>query len=781
MIEQAINQLINTVTYYALIIFIFLVILAGLALLAYGFILWWRWRSREEKALDYVLLKVAVPQENETKIDAMEQIFASLYSMKEGGKFGFLKTQPHISLEIVSSEGKIKFFVSCPKELKELVERQIHGGYPNAEIKETKEYNIFSKNGKVAYKWLTQKKEPFYPLKTYKQLPTDPLSAITSAMAKLGEEEGAAVQILISPADDDWQKAGKSFVSDTKKQEADPEEAKFKVDAKTLEAIDSKCSKPGFETSIRLVVCAPNKELAKARLSNIQSAFAQFNSEWNRLTTKNIRFERSFMIDFIYRYQPIYWLYGKTILNSEELASLFHFPNKSVETPNIDWLKAKPAPPPPNLPDSGLYLGRSYYRGVEKPVYIKEDDRQRHMYIIGKTGTGKTELMKEMIIQDINDGKGVCLLDPHDLAEQILEYIPPERADDVIYFDPSETDYPMGLNLLEAENDEQKYFVATSVINLMYKLYDPYKTGIVGPRFEHAVRNAMLTAMSVPGATFMEVVKILQNPGGPYLKKILPKVDDPVVREYWTEQIAHTSDFHKSEVLDYIVSKFGRFVTNKMIRNIIGQSKSAFDFRKVMDEGKILIINLAKGKIGEENSSFLGLVLIPRILMAAMSRQDVPEDQRPDFHFYVDEFQNFATPDFAQILSEARKYHLNLTVANQFISQMEDEVKNAVFGNVGTILSFRVGVSDANYLAREFQPTFSEQDLLNIERFHAYIKTIIDSEPVKPFSMDTTKDMEKDKARRNPELAKKIKRLSVLKYGKPAEEVKQEIKQRSQV
>lgn len=277
----------------------------------------------------------------------------------------------------------------------------------------------------------------------------------------------------------------------------------------------------------------------------------------------------------------------------------------------------------------------------------------------------------------------------------------------------------------------------------------------------------------------MEVVKILQNPGGPYLKKILPQVKDPVVREYWTEQIAHTSDFHKSETLDYIVSKFGRFVTNKMMRNIIGQSESAFKFRQVMDEGKILIIDLAKGKIGEENASFLGLVLIPRILMAAMSRQDTPEDQRRDFYLYVDEFQNFATPDFAQILSEARKYHLNLTVANQFIGQMEEEVKNAIFGNVGTIIAFRVGVTDANYLAREFQPVFNEQDLLNIERFHAYVKTIINNEPVHPFSLDTTKDMELDKKRRQPELAEKIKRLSILKYGKPIEEVEREISQRS--
>jgi len=777
--DQIINQLTNTLVYYSLLLLIIIIALIGLGLLSYGFFLWWRWRKREEEALKFVLLQVAVPHDNEIKIDAMEQIIASLYSMKTGGKFKFLKHQPHISLEIVSTNNEIKFYVSCPHHLQELVERQIHGGYPDAEIKEVDEYNIFSEKGKVAYAWLFTRNESFYPLKTYKELVTDPLSAITSAMAKLGEDEGATVQVLISPADSKWQKAGKAYVSNIKKQEADPEKANFKVDARTLEAIEAKCSKPGFETSIRVVVCTPTMELAKARLNNIKSAFAQFDSPWNGFKSKKIHFKHSFMIDFIYRYQPVFWWRDRTILNSEELASIFHLPNKTIETPNIYWLKAKHAPPPPNLPESGLYLGRSVYRGIEKPVYIQDDDRRRHIYIIGKTGVGKTELMKEMIIQDMKAGKGICLIDPHDLAEQILEYVPPERAEDVIYFDPSNTERPMGLNLLEAKTEDQKHFIATAVINLMYKLYDPYKTGIVGPRFEHAIRNAMLTVMSEPGATFIEVVRCLTD--SRFVQELLPKVKDPIVRRYWTDQIAQTSDFHKSEVLDYIVSKFGRFVTNKMMRNIIGQSKSAFDFRKVMDEGKILIINLAKGRIGEENSSFLGLVLIPRILMAAMSRQDTPEDQRRDFYLYVDEFQNFATPDFAQILSEARKYRLNLTVANQFIAQMEDEVKNAVFGNVGTIIAFRVGVSDANYLAREFQPIFSEQDLLNVERFHAYIKTIINKEPVPPFSMDTTKDMEIDRKRRNPELAEKIKRLSTLQYGRPLAQVEAEINQRAKL
>jgi hypothetical protein len=299
----------------------------------------------------------------------------------------------------------------------------------------------------------------------------------------------------------------------------------------------------------------------------------------------------------------------------------------------------------------------------------------------------------------------------------------------------------------------------------------------VGPRFEHAIRNIMLTVMSEPGATFIEVVRCLTDPT--YVQQLLPKVNDPMVRRYWTDQIAQTSDFHKSEVLDYIVSKFGRFITNTMMRNIIGQSTSSFNFRQAMDEGKILIINLAKGTIGEENSAFLGLVLIPKILMAAMSRQDIPESQRRDFYLYVDEFQNFATQDFAVILSEARKYHLNLTVANQFISQMDDEVKNAVFGNVGTISSFRVGISDANYLIRQFQPEFSEHDLLNLGTGEIYIKTMIDGVPKSPFSLRVAAAEKKKPG--DPKLAEMIKRLSSLKYGRPRAIIEAEIAKRAKL
>ena len=628
------------------------------------------------------------------------------------------------------------------------------------------------------------KSESYLPLRTYRDLPTDTLAAITSAISKIGNNEGAIIQILIRPADGQWKKAGKSYVSSTKKNEANPEKATFKTDPKTLEKIDDKTSRAGFETTIRFVVSSPTKDMAELHLKNIKTAYSQFSSDLNNLTGAKMLFKGSFMIDFIYKFFPVINLpfyKSVSILSTDELASLFHFPNKTIETPHIQWLKAKTAPVPSEVPqDAGTYIGYGYFRGVKRPVYIGFEDRRRHVYIVGKTGTGKSVLLEDMAIQDIKAGHGVCVIDPHgDLIDNIIKFIPPSRAEDVIYFDPSDTERPMGLNLLEARTEDQKHFLTTAIINLMYKLYDPQRTGIIGPRFEHAVRNAMLTVMSDTGATFVEVVRVLTDPK--YVQELLPKVQDPIVRRYWTDQIAQTSDFHKSEVLDYIVSKFGRFVTNKTMRNIIGQSQSAFDFRKVMDEGKILLINLSKGKLGEENSSFLGLVLIPKILVASMSRQEIPEDKRRDFFLYVDEFQNFATPDFATILSEARKYHLNLTVANQFIGQMEEEVKNAVFGNVGSLITFRVGVTDASYLQREYQPIFGESDLINVERYHTYMKTIVDNEPVATFSVNHTKDMKKYKAEANDKVAQAVIQLSRLKFGRPRELVEAEINQRARL
>lgn len=755
------------------------------------FLLWMRNRKREEASLNSTLLQVSLPRDNEIKIDAAEQLFSSLVALGKPGKWYRVKNPPHLSFEIVGMPGDIRFYVSVPNKFRDFVEKQINGAYPDAEIStagdatakqkmETMagtEYNIFSENGKVAYACLRLKGLDHKPIKVYKDLPVDPLSSITSILAKMNPGEGAAIQVLISPATDDWKKAGKSYLSTTKKNEANPETAKYSADAKELEAIENKVSKPGFNTVVRIVVSSSTEETAKAHLENIVNAFTQYSSQ-NSFTKNKLRMKGAFMTDFIYRYFP---MWGQTsVLTSEELATIFHFPNKAISTPGIFWVSAKRAPVPANVPEKGLYLGKSVFRGLSRPVAIDRDDRRRHMYIIGKTGTGKTEFLKQMIMQDINNGEGLAVIDPHgDLIEDILKLTPPQRAEDIILFDPSDTNRPMGFNMLDAQTEEQRHFVVSSIIGLMYKLFDPNKTGIIGPRFEHAIRNAMLTVMYKQGSTFVEVVRSLTDAN--FVQELLPLVQDPIVRRYWTDQIAQTSDFHKSEVLDYIVSKFGRFVTNKMIRNIIGQSDSAFNFRRVMDDGKILLVNLAKGKIGEENSSFLGLVLVPKILVAAMSRQDIPMDQRRDFFLYVDEFQNFATPDFAQILSEARKYRLNLIVANQFIGQMEEEVKNAIFGNVGTLAAFRVGVTDANYLQHEFQPVFNESDLINVDRFNCYMKSIVHGEPVSPFSLDTTKDMAQEKAAENLRVAELIKELSRLKYGRDVNQIEAEISQRARL
>ncbi|MDO8576788.1 MAG: DUF87 domain-containing protein [Candidatus Daviesbacteria bacterium] len=756
-----------------------ILVLVGLFfLLKKYFVGWIKYRDREKHSLQFVLLQIKVPRGNEVKIDVAEQLFATLASLrKSGGLLGIFTPQPHLSFEIVALHESIRFFVSVNKFHQDLIEKQIHGAYSDAEIKEVPEYNIFSETGETAYAQLKLKNSDYFPIKTFRDLPTDPLSSLTSALAKMQRSEGAAIQLIVSPSGNQWKDAGKKWLKN-QKEPGDEKNPKPPPDAKELEAVESKLTKSGFDVSLRIATSSTSEASAKAHLTNIKACFEQFTGPYNCFTGAKVYSQKGFLTDFIYRYMLRFT--KAPVLTSDELASIFHFPNKSIETPYISWLSSKRAPAPEKIPNSGLYLGRSVFRGVDRPVYLSEDDRRKHMYIIGRTGTGKSELLKTLMLQDVLAGKGLCFIDPHgDAAEEMLELIPPSRAEDVIYFDPSDMARPFGLNMLEAYNETQKHFVVASIIGLMYKLFDPNKTGIIGPRFEHGVRNAMLTAMYEPGATFVEVVRLMTD--ADFVKEILPKVEDPVVRRYWTDQIAQTTDFHKSEVLDYTVSKFGRFVTNKMMRNIIGQSKSSFDLRKVMDEGKILIMNLSKGRIGEENSNFLGLILVPKLLSAAMSRSETTMEQRRDFYLYVDEFQNFATDTFADILSEARKYRLNLIVANQFIGQIGEDLKNAVFGNVGTQIAFRVGVTDANYLQHEFSPTFSEADLVNIESPHAYIKTIVNGEPVVSFSLDTTKDMKKWKAMLNPQIGTAIRELSRLKFGRDVIQVEREIASRARL
>lgn len=771
------NLLLSQLAAVALALFAMIMLWVLMGIFAYMLLQWFKHRKREEYALGFVTLKVRLPKDNEIKIDAAEQMFAGLYALKNQGISSFLKTEDVIAFEIVALKENIGFYVSCSKNVRDFVEKQIHGAYPQADIHEVDEVNIFNEKGRVASAALTLESSNYLPIKPFKDLPTDGLSLITSAMAKMSYGEGAIVQILIRPEGRSWQEKARKHMQGQKKREADPEKATYTHDPKEMEYIGNKIEKSGFRVSIRMVVSAADDQTAESHLNNMIGSFGQFTSAYNSFRKGYTFIKHLFMIDFIYRYMPL--LNRNTmILNTEEMATIFHFPNKSVETHHIQWLNAKHAPAPHNIPREGLYLGKSVYRGEEREVYLSEDDRRRHMYIIGKTGTGKSEFLKEMLLQDIEAGKGVCAVDPHgEFVEDILQLMPPERADDVIYFNPSDLTRPMGMNMMEADTEEQRHFVVGSVIALMYKLYDPHRTGIIGPRFEHAIRNAMLTIMYRNGSTFIELVRALTDTK--FIDELLPLVKDPVVRRYWTDQIAQTSDFHKSEVLDYIVSKFGRFVTNKTMRNIIGQPYSAFNFRKAMDEQKIVLCNLSKGILGEEDAKFLGLILVPKVLTAAMSRQDISMHERKDYYLYVDEFQNYATEDFAVILSEARKYRLSLIVANQFIGQIDEEIKNAVFGNVGTVVCFRVGVPDANFLQHEFAPTFSDNDLVNIEKYHVYIKTIVKNEPVPPFSMSLMKDMDAVLARMNPKQAEMIKQLSRLKYGKEREVVEAEIQSRS--
>ncbi len=774
-IDQIFNQLISIMTG----IVVAVIILGILAVFAYMLVQWLNHMKREDYSLNFVTLLVKLPKDNEIKIDAAEQMFAGLYSLFKGGTFSFLKRQEIIAFEIVAIKEEMGFYVSCSKKIRDVVEKQINGAYPSASIEEVDEVNIFNEAGKVAFAALKLSKSNYQPIQIYKDLPTDGLSLITSALSKMHTGEGGALQILIQPAHKNWQKKGKAAMSKEKKKEADPEKASYAHDPKKMEAISEKIARPGFTTSIRMVVSALDDASVDSHLKNITGAFAQFTSPNNSFTKVRIWIKHLFMIDFIYRYMPLFNR-GTSILNTAELATVFHFPNKTVETHHIKWMTAKNAPAPHEIPTEGLFIGESHYRGEKRRVCMYLNDRRRHMYIIGKTGTGKSEFLKQMILQDIEDGKGVAAIDPHgDFVEDVLELMPPERAEDVIYFNPSDRERPMGLNIMEAHSEEQQHFVVSSIINLMYKLYDPHRTGIIGPRFEHAIRNAMLSVMSRENSTFIEVVRILTDEN--FVKETLPYIKDPVVKRYWTDQIAQTSDFHKSEVLDYIVSKFGRFVTNKTMRNIIGQPESAFDFRKAMDEKKIILCNLSKGVLGEEDAKFLGLILVPKILTAAMSRQDMDMDKREDFFLYVDEFQNYATEDFATILSEARKYKLNLTVANQYIGQIDEDVKNAVFGNVGSIVAFRIGVTDANFLQHEFMPTFNETDLTNVEKYHVYMKTIVNNEPMVPFSVSLEKDVSKIEAQKNPKLAEMIKELSRLKYGKDKEVVEAEMKVRARL
>jgi hypothetical protein len=747
-------------------------------------------KDRDEKASKWTLFEVRVPRSNEIEIGEAEKMFANLASIGGRGKGIAEKfTVNHsISFEIMAIPGEIRFYVHCPKKLSEMVEKQILGSYQDADVKQVNDYNIFDVNTYVEYTRLELDEENYFPVRVAENFEGDPLSNILSSLSKMSNSEGAMVQIVITPTNSKWRKNGEKYLSKIESNNSDPEKEHIEVSQEKMQAVGKKISKVGFLTDIRIVTSAPSKELAKMHLDNIVGAFDQFNNPGiNSFKKKKIkdRTKEEFMRDVIYRRTP---LDVKTVLNIEELAGLYHFPNKNITTPNIHWLLSRELPASNEISQDinsidTIWMGNNEYRGNVHRVCFDRDDRRRHSYILGQTGTGKSWFMTRMIIQDIYNGDGVCFVDPHgDTAEMILERIPPERAEDVIYFNAGDFDRPFGLNIMEYYNEQHKHQIVNSFIALLIRMFDPNNQGFAGPMFQQAVRNAMLTAMSEKGSTLVEVVRILQDEQW-VKEKWLPIIQDELVKRYWVDQVAKTDQKTKSESLGYFISKFDKFTTNLAIRNIIGQSESSFDFRDIMDNQKILIVNLSKGLIGEENMNFLGLLLVQKMLAAALTRENVLETNRKDFFFYADEFQNFATDDFCTILSEARKYRLNLTMAHQYIGQLPENIKNAVFGNVGSLFIARCSAEDGKFLEPQFEPLLTAEDLINQGLGHYYVKMLTNGSYPGPFSLNalygSRYPMSGFDMPVNNDVVSLIKQMSRTKYGRDVNVVNADIRRRA--
>lgn len=715
--------------------------------------------------------------------------------------------QRHFAFEIVASKGFVQFYAAVPLSLMEVVKQAVVSAYPSARLEEVPDHNIFSPVGKASGTVggeLHLKENFAYPIATYQDLKRDAMQALLNALSTLDKEDGAGIQILMRPADPAWRKEalgvaskkrkgneskkggemmmswGKEFATalvkppEPKKQDGGNKPELSAIEQATLDAIDDKTRHPGYEVMIRVVASSNISQRAQAVLGNIVAAFSLFDAPGkNGFKYAPAKSIDDFVTSYILRMFP--QKQKDNILNSVELATIFHFPDqRSIPTSQLERQESKQVDGPRNVPDNGLLLGYNIFRGVKKPIRLSLPDRQRHMYVVGQTGTGKSTFLEDLAYQDMINGDGFAFVDPHgDTAERLLAMVPRERTEDVIYFCPADMDYPMGLNLFDYQSPDQKDFLIQEVINMLYKLYDPQHQGIMGPRYEHLFRNAALTVMADPnGGTFVDIPKLFRDPQ--FVKQKLQYVTDQNVIEFWQKEMPQSQRSNEfGEVVSWFVSKFGAFLSNEMMRNIIGQSKSAFDLRDIMDNKKILLVNLSKGRTGQLNTQLLGMIFVMKFQAAAMSRANIrDESKRQDFCLYVDEFQNFSTDSFATILSEARKYHLNLIVANQFTTQLTEEIRDAVFGNVGTIVSFRVGQDeDAEALAKRYRPAFDTSDILRVPNYNTIVRTLIGGVPTQPFSMATLPPLGSP----NEKLASALKQLSAAKYGRPKAAVEKEI------
>ncbi len=726
-----------------------------------------------------------------------EQFLGSMAAIKK--PFTFEIAVPHVGEEIF-------FYLAVPKLSQEVAAKQIQGLWSGASVEAvTDDFNIFNVNGVSAAAYLKQKEHHGLPIRTYNELGTDSFESILGAFAKINEiGEGAAMQVIMRPSPDGAKKEvqraiermkkgedfKKAFRSDLGRALSDPgellnpktkeEQAEKKqeqvVDDETVKALQSKITKPLFFVNVRLVASAGSPFQANDILDGLAAGFSQFGSPMrNELKIIKPRNVDKLIRQFIFREFDG----GQAmILSTEEIASFYHLPIASTETPRVKWLKSKEAAPPENLPKKGTLLGESVFRGQTKPVYITDEDRRRHLYVVGQTGTGKSTFLGNAMIEDIRAGKGMAIIDPHgDLVEGALGFIPKERLDDVVYFDPGDLARPLGLNMLDYNFDrpEEKTFIVNEMQSIFNKLFT---AETMGPMFEQYMRNALLLLMEdMPNepATLIEVPRVFTDTA--YRLRKLERIKNPVVIDFWQkEAVKAGGEASLANMTPYITSKFNNFISNDYMRPIIGQPKSAFNFREIMDSGKILLVNLSKGKIGDINAGLLGMVITGKLLMAALSRIDIAEGgERRDFNLYIDEFQNFTTDSIATILSEARKYRLNLTMAHQFIAQLTDKIKDAVFGNVGSMLVFRVGVQDAEFLVKQFEPVFNQNDLINIDNLNAYAKILINGQTSRPFNMKVGTAWWSGG---NKELAAKLKEYSRMKYGAERQGIEDEIYRR---
>jgi hypothetical protein len=766
-------------------------------------------RSEMWNELSMTLYEIALPSESgESKerpmaeiLSAMEQFYSGMLSVGDGNQNRYVSLEfanPYNSRESI-------FYASVPDEHKNLFEKQILSYFHNAKIIELPDdYNIYNEQGVTVGSLAYLDKHPIFPLKTYDAFDHDPLNALINTFSKLTkDEQGAAIQVVFRKPKEDYLKLYKHTLDDiqkgvpvkkalpktvmgdlfegfkdvlfsSQKKKDDKEKPEEKqIDQIAVENIKKKIQSPICDVNIRILVSAGSEADATSILNDIESAFNQFeNPSSNKLKFKRFTGRKVHDVakDFTFRD----FIPGQELpLNFKELTSLFHFPGHTIyAAPELKQAKAASAAAPLTMPQEGTLLGINRFRNVETKAYLTKEDRLRHMYVIGQTGTGKSTLLKNMAVQDILQGEGVCMIDPHgvDILD-VLANVPKERYDDVIYFDPSYTARPMGLNMLEYDTryPEQKTFVVNEMLSIFNKLFDMKTAG--GPMFEQYFRNAVMLTIDDPssGATLLDVSKVLANKQFRDMK--LAKCTNPIVVQFWKE-VADKAGGEASlaNIVPYITSKFDNFLSNDIMRPIISQQQSSFNFREIMDNKKILLVNLAKGRLGDINANLIGLILVGKILMAALSRADALHTNPPPFYLYIDEFQNVTTDSISAILSEARKYKLSLNVAHQFIAQLEEGIRDSVFGNVGSMAIYRVGADDAEYLEKQLSPTFTAKDIINIENRNAYLKILVNGKPVPPFNIEA---MPPPKG--NPAIVDKLKELSYYKFGKDRAHIEAEI------